>query len=170
MFILSVFWLFFYVLIIFKVSTRFWVSTSFWNWLVKRVFLIIFIMHSWLSRCSTARGSCSGLSLEGSTKVNAGKSFLFTEDSLKVENKEYLVNFVVTLYFISLCSNALSSWEWKVIFPISGQTSVLYPYWLVFIFLNKPRAYTGWTYCRTYFTPSMLQILDFGRSDRYFQS
>ena len=112
-------------------STRFWVSTSFWNWLVKRVFLIIFIMHSWLSRCSTARGSCSGLSLEGSTKVNAGKSFLFTEDSLKVENKEYLVDFVVTLYFISLCSNALSSWEWKVIFPISGQTSVLYPYWLI---------------------------------------
>ena len=62
-----------------------------------------------LLRCSTARGSCSGLSLIGPTKVKARKSFLFAEGSLKVENKEHLVDFVVTLYFTSLCSNALCS-------------------------------------------------------------
>ena len=45
-------------------------------------------MNSWLSRCSTARGSSSGLSLGGPTKVKAHKFFLFTEGSLKVENKE----------------------------------------------------------------------------------
>ena len=66
---------------------------------------LIFI-YGWLSRCSTARGSCSRLSLGGPTTVNALKSFLFTEDSFKVENKEHLVDFIVTLYFISLCSNA----------------------------------------------------------------
>ena len=32
--------------------------------------------------------------------VKASKSFLFTEGSLKVENKENLVDFVVTLYFM----------------------------------------------------------------------
>ena len=47
-------------------------------------------MNSWLSRCSTARGSSSGLSLGGPTKVKASKSFLFTEGSLKVEDKESL--------------------------------------------------------------------------------
>ena len=39
------------------------------------------------------------------------------------------------------------------IFPMSGQTSVLYPCWLIFIFLNKPQAYTGKTYCQAYYTP-----------------
>ena len=64
-------------------------------------------MNSWLSRCSTARGSSSGLSLGGPTKVKASKSFLFTEGSLKVENNErmgrslvkwsvfFLVNYVL---------------------------------------------------------------------------
>ena len=47
---------------------------------------------------STAKGSGSGLSLGGHTKVGASKSFLFTEGSLKVENKEHLINFVVTLF------------------------------------------------------------------------
>ena len=32
----------------------------------------------WLSRCRTARGSGSGLSMGGPTKVKASKSFLFT--------------------------------------------------------------------------------------------
>ena len=41
--------------------------------------------------------------------VKAHESFLFSEGSLKVENKEHLVDFVVTLYFTSLCSNALCS-------------------------------------------------------------
>ena len=42
-----------------------------------------------LSRCSTARGSSSGLSQGGLTKVKVCKSFLFTEGSPKVENKEH---------------------------------------------------------------------------------
>ena len=44
-------------------------------------------IYSWLSRCSTARGSGSRLSCGGPTKVKAHKTFLFTEDLLKVENK-----------------------------------------------------------------------------------
>ena len=47
-------------------------------------------MHRWLSRCSTARGAISGISHRGLTQVKARKSFLFTEGSLKVENKEHL--------------------------------------------------------------------------------
>ena len=39
-----------------------------------------------MSRCSTARGSGSGLSMGGPTKVKAFKSFLFTDGSLKVGN------------------------------------------------------------------------------------
>ena len=42
-------------------------------------------------------GPGSGLSLVGPTKVKARKSFLFTKGSLKVENKEHLMDFVVTL-------------------------------------------------------------------------
>ena len=38
------------------------------------------------------------MSLVGPTKVKAPKSFLFTDGSFKVENKEHLVDFVVTLY------------------------------------------------------------------------
>ena len=45
-------------------------------------------IHSWLLRCSTARGSGSGLFLGGPTKVKTRWSFLFTEGSLKVENQE----------------------------------------------------------------------------------
>ena len=56
-------------------------------------------MYNQLSRCITARGSGSGLSLGGPTKVKVHKSFLFTEGSHKVENKEHLVEFVVTLSF-----------------------------------------------------------------------
>ena len=48
--------------------------------------------------CSTARGSSTGLTLVGPTKIKAGKSFLFIEGFLKVENKEQLFDFVVTLY------------------------------------------------------------------------
>ena len=40
-----------------------------------------------LSRCSTARGSCSGFSLGGPTNVSACKYFLFTGSYLTVENK-----------------------------------------------------------------------------------
>ena len=54
-------------------------------------------IQSWLLRCSTARGSISGLFLGGPTKFKACKSFIFTEGSLKVENKEHLFVFVVTL-------------------------------------------------------------------------
>ena len=48
-------------------------------------------INSWLSSCG------SGLSLGVPTKVKAHKSFLFTEYSLKVKNKEHLIDFVVTL-------------------------------------------------------------------------
>ena len=59
-----------------------------------------FNKYSRLSKCSIAREF--GLSLEGPTKVKAPESFLFTEGSLKIVNKEHLFDFVVTLYFISL--------------------------------------------------------------------
>ena len=49
-------------------------------------------------RCSAARSSISGLSYGGPAKFKAPKSFLNTEGSLKVENKEHLFDFVVTLY------------------------------------------------------------------------
>ena len=60
----------------------------------------------WL-RCVTAWGSVTGLSQVGLTKVKARKPFQFTESSLRVWNKEHLVDFVVTLYFTSLCCFAL---------------------------------------------------------------
>ena len=47
------------------------------------------------SRCSTARGPSTGLSLVDPTKFKARKSFLFPEGSLKVKNKEHLVDFFV---------------------------------------------------------------------------
>ena len=49
--------------------------------------------NSLLSRCSTARGSISWLSLGGPTKVKNCKTFLFTECSLKVENKKHFISF-----------------------------------------------------------------------------
>ena len=54
-------------------------------------------INSWLSRCSTARRSSTGLSLVGRTKVKARKSFLFTEGPLKVGNKERFFDYKVTL-------------------------------------------------------------------------
>ena len=59
-------------------------------------------INSQLSRCSTARVSSTGLCLVGPTEVKAHKSVLLSRDSLKVWNKEHLVDFVVRLYFISL--------------------------------------------------------------------
>ena len=50
----------------------------------------LFFKFCLLLRCSTARGASSELSLGSPTKVKALKSFLFTEGSLKVENKEHL--------------------------------------------------------------------------------
>ena len=50
------------------------------------------------------------MSLVGPSKVKARLLFfIFTEDSIKVENKEHLFDFVVTLYFTSLCFDALHS-------------------------------------------------------------
>ena len=45
-------------------------------------------------------GLDTGLSLVDPTKIKAVKSFLFTEGSLKRWNKEHIVDFVVTLYFL----------------------------------------------------------------------
>ena len=52
------------------------------------------VIYSQLSRCSTARVSVTRFSLVGPTKITARKYFLFTEGSLKVENKEQLFDFV----------------------------------------------------------------------------
>ena len=57
------------------------------------------IIYSQLSRYSKAKGSSSGLSQGGPTKVKASKSFLFTDGFLRVENKENFIDFVVTLNF-----------------------------------------------------------------------
>ena len=59
---------------------------------------LIWQIYGHLSRCSTARGSSSGFSLVGPTKVKARKSFLFTEGFPEVENKEHLFDFVVSLF------------------------------------------------------------------------
>ena len=71
------------------------------------------VIYSRLLGCSTARGSGSGLSLGGPTKVNARKSFLFTGGSLKVEIKNtcliLLSHFILScfakmLYAVAKCS------------------------------------------------------------------
>ena len=60
------------------------------------VFYCLSFIYSQLSRCSTASGSGSWLSQGDPTKVRARKSVLFTEGLLKFENKEHLVDLVVT--------------------------------------------------------------------------
>ena len=62
-------------------------DSQFWIWLLPSTSKM---KYSGLSRCSTARGDISGICLGGPTKVKACKYFLFTEPSLKVENKEHL--------------------------------------------------------------------------------
>ena len=62
--------------------------------------LKFFGMFCQLSRCSTARGSSTGWSQVGPTKVKARKSFLFIEGSPEVENKIHLFDFVVTVYIL----------------------------------------------------------------------
>ena len=52
-------------------------------------------INSWLSRCSAARRLFLG---HPRVKIKACKYFLITEVSLKVDNKEHLFDFVVTLY------------------------------------------------------------------------
>ena len=72
-------------------------------------------MYSGLPRFITARWSNTGLSLVGTNKVKARKSFLFTEGSLKVENKEHLFDFVChtmyvkTIHYVCASSN-LQPW------------------------------------------------------------
>ena len=57
-------------------------------------------MHSYLSRYSAARGSSTGLSILGLTKVKACKSFLFTEGHPEDENK---------------CKAKVVKWEQKMV-------------------------------------------------------
>ena len=61
------------------------------------------VIHSWLSRFSAARGSSIGFSLFSPTKVEARKSFLFTQSSflLKIKN-----TWLILIFF---CCNALCS-------------------------------------------------------------
>ena len=54
-------------------------------------------MNSRLSRCCKARRSNIGFPLAVTTKVKAHKYFLFTEKFPSNENKEQLVDFIVTL-------------------------------------------------------------------------
>ena len=49
--------------------------------------------------------SSTGMTLVGSTKVKSYKSLLFNEGSLKVENKEHSVDFVVSHYFAAFKRN-----------------------------------------------------------------
>ena len=53
-------------------------------------------MHSQLFSCCTAKASGTGLSGAIPTKVEALKSFLFSEKLPCIENKEHLVDFVTT--------------------------------------------------------------------------
>ena len=55
-----------------------------------------------LSRCSTPRGPDPWHNQGVPAKVGARESFLFTESSLVVQNKEHLVGFVVALYIYDI--------------------------------------------------------------------
>ena len=50
-------------------------------------------------RCCTTKGSVTGFSQVSLIKVKAHESFLFIEKFPFIENKEHLVNFVITLYY-----------------------------------------------------------------------
>ena len=63
----------------------------------KKLKKCIDFIYSQLSRCSTARGSSTGLSLVGPTKVKVRKSFLLAEVPIKLKNKDHLLDFVVTV-------------------------------------------------------------------------
>ena len=55
-------------------------------------------MYSQLSKCSTARGAISGLSINGPTEVKTHKSFLFSEGSLKMKIKNTCL--ILLLHYI----------------------------------------------------------------------
>ena len=63
-------------------------------------------IYSRLLRCSAARGAIFGLSLGGPTKI---KSFIFTENSLKVENKKNTclisLSHFISSHFAQICQN-----------------------------------------------------------------
>ena len=61
-------------------------------------------IYSQLSRCCTAGGSSTGCLLGGSAKVKAHGSFQFTEKFPCIENKDHLVDFVITIY---ICINTV---------------------------------------------------------------
>ena len=58
--------------------------------------VVALVNYSWLSKCCTARESSYRFSLVGLTKVKARKYFLFTENFTCIENKEHLLDFVIT--------------------------------------------------------------------------
>ena len=65
---------------------------------------VIFIYCQW-SRCCTAKGFNTGFSLVGPTKVKAHKSFLFTEKFPCIEDKEHLLDFVITFVYYQRVEN-----------------------------------------------------------------
>ena len=65
---------------------------------------VIFIYSQW-SRCCTAKGSNTKLSLVGPTKVKAHKPFLFTKKFPCIKNKEHLLDFVITFVYYQRVDN-----------------------------------------------------------------
>ena len=80
-------------------------NTKFFFWIKPhKTIKTISYIYSLLSRCSTARGSCSRLALGGPTKVTACESFLSTEGSLKVENNSNLRMERSLVKFVGFCT------------------------------------------------------------------
>ena len=78
-------------------------------------------INSQLSRCRTAKGSSARFFGVSPTKVKAGKPFLFTENFPCFENKEHLLDFVIT--FIHVIYRPLSILQqYLLIFPPAHDT------------------------------------------------
>ena len=132
-----------------KFATNFWSFNSLWfllyflwkAWIcrskkINKIFLQTIcivveisatMIYSPLSRCSTARGSSNGLSIVGPTKVQARKSFLFTEVSPEVENKIWFLKFHLNLRCCELCClpnfsffMRLCLYVWKLVLKTPG--------------------------------------------------
>ena len=96
-------------------------------------------IYSRLLRCSAARGAIFGLSLGSPTKI---KSFIFTENSLKVENKKNTclisLSHFISSHFAQICQNVglYENWIEKVTKidikkAFKNMGLCLYTYWCV---------------------------------------
>ena len=82
--------------------------------------MVALVNYSWLSKCCTARESSYRFSLVGLTKVKARKYFLFTENFTCIENKEHLLDFVITFILQHFAS---------MLYPVVKCHNQLLPYW-----------------------------------------